>query len=49
MSEQMSEDWVEQEYDTWRKDVICDPLNTAESSQYVARAFAIYLLKKENK
>ena len=46
MSKQMTEDWIEQEYDRWSNNDICDPLNQAERCQYVARAFALHILKK---
>ncbi len=48
MSRQMTEDWIEEEYEKFRKNEICDPLNTAEPSQYIARAFALYILKRHS-
>lgn len=42
----MTEDWIEQEYDKWKNNLICDPLNQAERSQYIARAFALHILKE---
>lgn len=46
MSKQMIQDWIEEEYDLWKSNEIVDPLGTADSSQYVARAFAFYMLEK---
>lgn len=45
MSEQMTEDWIEEEYDRWAKNDVCDPMNQTDRCQYVARMFALHMLK----
>lgn len=44
MSKQMTCDWVEQEYEKWRKNVH-DPSGQTERSQYVAQLFALHMLE----
>ncbi len=45
MSKQMTEDWIEQEYESWQKNGGATKLD-ADISQYIARAFALHMLKK---
>lgn len=48
MSEQMTKDWIEQEYDIWKRGLIHTLNNEValDRSQYIARSFAFYILKK---
>lgn len=48
MSYQMTLDWIEQEYDRWSKDITHSPRDAEEleRSQYIAKLFAEYILKK---
>ena len=47
MSKQMIEDWIEQEYESWQKYGGATKLD-ADRSQYIARAFALHILKKSS-
>ncbi len=48
MSYQMTLDWIEQEYDEWSKNVSHSrgDVYELERSQYIAKLFAEYILKK---
>lgn len=48
MSMQMTEDWIEEEYEKWRKNEIHDPLGQTEPAQYIAKIFALHILKKHS-
>jgi len=50
MSEQMTADWIEQEYDRWSKDITHSKRDAEEleRSQYIAKLFAEYILKKSS-
>jgi len=50
MSKQMTEDWIEQEYDKWKHGLIHtikDEIDL-DRSQYIARSFALYILRKSS-
>jgi len=42
----MGRDWIEQEYNEWAKEKICDPCGQAEKCQYVATLFAEHIIRR---
>ena len=48
MSNQMIEDWIEQEYDRWKKEPCYCPYPFDEMMDWKAKAFALHILKKSH-
>lgn len=46
MSRQMDRDWIEQEYNKWAKEKICDPCGQASRCEYIATLFAEHIIKR---
>ena len=46
MSEQMNEDWIEQEYNRWKKEPCYVPYQIDELMDWRAKSFALHILKK---
>ncbi len=48
MSEQMTEDWIEQEYNKWKTRPCYVPYLLDEYFEWKAKAFALHILKESS-
>jgi len=48
MSKQMTEDYIEQEFDRWKAKPCYNPFGMDPDNYWLAKSFALYMLKKHS-
>lgn len=48
MSEQMTEDWIEQEFERWKVKPCYNPFGMDPDNYWMAKSFALYMFKKHS-